>query len=247
MSWRARCSIIWPQLQASTDSSRAPDSFSSNWGKDIKVEIPETGISFSEGYRYLAGWLGHQTHITGEVYHTTNGVAVVTRVSGFPGVRFEGREADLDSLIARAADSVYSLTQPYRYAIYVGSVREERVRGEKLLHDLATNGSDADRPWAYSVWGEAALSQDNIVAALARARKAMALAPDIPLIVYNVAQIEANAGHDEQELEAAEHAASRARRLRRRQGDRAVGAHHRHASPRDDRGRNGRLRLRDGL
>jgi tetratricopeptide (TPR) repeat protein len=194
------------ELQAKTDSSRAPDTFSSNWGKDIKVEIPETGISFSEGYRYLAGWLGHQTHITGEVYHTTNGIALVTRVSGFPGARFEGREADLDSLVARAADSVYSQTQPYRYAIYVGSVREDRVRGEKLLRDLATNGSDADRPWAYSVWGEAALSQDNIVAALARARKAMALAPDIPLIVYNVAQVEASAGHDEQELEAAEHA-----------------------------------------
>jgi tetratricopeptide (TPR) repeat protein len=194
------------ELQAETDSSRAPDSYSSNWGKDIKVEIPETGISISEGYRYLAGWLGHQTHITGEVYHTTNGIALVTRVSGFPGVRLEGREADLDSLIARAAESVYGQTQPYRYAIYIGSVREDRVRGEKLLRDLATNGSDSDRPWAYSVWGEAALSQDNIVAALTRVRKAMALAPDIPLIVYNVAQVEANAGHDEQELEAAEHA-----------------------------------------
>jgi tetratricopeptide (TPR) repeat protein len=194
------------ELQAKTDSSRAPDTFSSDWGKDIKVEIPETGISISEGYRYLAGWLGHQTHITGEVYHTANGIALVTRVSGFPGVRFEGRESDLDSLIARAAESVYGQTQPYRYAIYIGAVREDHVLGEKLLRDLATNGSDADRPWAYSVWGGVALNRDNIVAALARARKAMALAPDIPLIVYNVAQAEANAGHDEQELEAAEHA-----------------------------------------
>jgi tetratricopeptide (TPR) repeat protein len=194
------------QLQAETDSSRAPDTFSSNWGKDIKVEIPETGISIGEGYRYLAGWLGHQTHITGEVYHTTNGIALVTRVSGFPGVRFEGREADLDALIARAAESVYGQTQPYRYAIYIGSVREDHVLGEKLLRDLATSGSDADKPWAYSVWGEAALGANDIGAALYRARKAVALAPDIPLIDYNLAQVEASAGHDEQELEAAEHA-----------------------------------------
>ena len=194
------------QLQAETDSSRAPDTFSSNWGKDIKVEIPETGISISEGYRYLAGWLGHQTHITGEVYHTANGIALVARVSGFPGVRFEGRESDLDTLVARAADTVYSQTQPYRYAIYVGSVREDHIRGEKLLRDLVANGSDADRPWAYSVWGEAALAEDNIAAALYRVRKAAVLAPDIPLMSYNLAQVEATAGHDEQELEAMQHA-----------------------------------------
>ena len=190
------------ELQAKTDSSRAPDTFSSNWGKDIKVEIPETGISISEGYRYLAGWLGHQTHITGEVYHTTNGIALVTRVSGFPGVRFEGREADLDSLIARAADSVYSLTQPYRYAIYVGAVREDHVRGLKLLRDLAANGSDADRPWAYSILGDIA---DNADAALANARKAVTLAPDVPLFTYNLAQVESAAGHDEPVLDACEH------------------------------------------
>src|ERR1700678_1490299 len=188
-------------LQPKTDSSRAPDTFSSDWGKDIKVEIPETGISISEGYRYLAGWLGHQTHITGEVYHTTNGIALVTRVSGFPGVRFEGREADLDSLIARAADSVYSQTQPYRYAIYIGSVREERIRGAQLLRDLAANGSAADRPWAYSVLGDVA---DNTDVALADERKAVRLAPDIPLINYNLAQVEATAGHDAQELAACE-------------------------------------------
>ena len=190
------------ELQAKTDSSRAPDTFSSNWGKDIKVEIPETGISVSEGYRYLAGWLGHQTHITGEVYHTTNGIALVTRVSGFPGVRFEGREADLDSLIARAAENVYGQTQPYRYAIYVGAVREDHVRGRNLLRELAANGSASDRPWAYSILGDIA---DNADAALANARKAVTLAPDVPLFTYNLAQVESAVGHDELVLDACEH------------------------------------------
>src|SRR5215472_8997334 len=53
-------------MQAATDSGRPAESYSNSWGSDIKVEIPNTGISISEFYRYLATWLGKQTHIRGE-------------------------------------------------------------------------------------------------------------------------------------------------------------------------------------
>src|SRR5215469_7029709 len=35
-------------MQNSTKSARPADSYASNWGSDIKVEIPNTGISISE-------------------------------------------------------------------------------------------------------------------------------------------------------------------------------------------------------
>src|SRR5215470_7719533 len=66
-------------MQNATKSARPADSYASNWGSDIKVEIPNTGISISELYRYLASWLGHETHITGDVFRTTNGVTVIAR------------------------------------------------------------------------------------------------------------------------------------------------------------------------
>src|SRR5580704_14058725 len=44
-------------MQARTDSVRTPSSYASNFGNDIKVEIPDTGVSIAEAYRYLAGWL----------------------------------------------------------------------------------------------------------------------------------------------------------------------------------------------
>ncbi len=72
-------------LQNKTDSSRAAGSYTRDWGNDIKVEIPNTGISISEAYRYLVGWLGNQTHISGEVYRTDNGIALNVRVSGNAG------------------------------------------------------------------------------------------------------------------------------------------------------------------
>src|ERR1700722_13939261 len=109
------------QLQAQTDSSRAPSTYASDWGSQIKVEIPNTGVSIGEAYRYLAGWLGHQTHISGEIWRTEKGIALTVRTSRNSSLEFAGRESDLGALLERAAESVYGQTQPYRYAIYLTS------------------------------------------------------------------------------------------------------------------------------
>ena len=45
-------------------SSRAVQSYANNWGNNIKVEIPETGVSIGELADFLREWLGHDTHIT---------------------------------------------------------------------------------------------------------------------------------------------------------------------------------------
>ncbi|MBW8709355.1 MAG: hypothetical protein JF627_08880, partial [Alphaproteobacteria bacterium] len=49
------------QLQTATDSNRAARSYANDWGGDIKVEIPDTGVSIGEAYRFLKSWLGHET------------------------------------------------------------------------------------------------------------------------------------------------------------------------------------------
>ncbi|MEI9932471.1 MAG: hypothetical protein WDM89_18520 [Rhizomicrobium sp.] len=41
-------------MQAATGSARPAASYSNNWGNDIKVEIPDTGVSIGEVYRYLS-------------------------------------------------------------------------------------------------------------------------------------------------------------------------------------------------
>src|ERR1700761_3734034 len=50
-------------LQAKTVSSRAASSYANDWGKDIKVQIPETGVSIGQLNDYLHEWLGNETHI----------------------------------------------------------------------------------------------------------------------------------------------------------------------------------------
>jgi len=186
-------------LQAQTDSARAPNSYSSDWGKDIKIDIPNTGISIGEAYRYLADWLGHQTHITGEIYRTASGITLTTRVSGSGGIALNGSEDKLNNIVGDAAERIYRVTQPYRYAVYELS-HGHLAEADSVLQDLALNGSPSEKPWAYALWLYLPLNRDDIADALDRAHKAIELAPNLALAQINAAQVEADAGHDEQEL-----------------------------------------------
>ena len=78
------------RLQAATNSARPEASYSHGWGEDVKVEIPETGVSIGELQRLLRGWLGHETKIGGEVYRTPTGLGLTVRASDHPGDEVTG-------------------------------------------------------------------------------------------------------------------------------------------------------------
>jgi len=82
-------------FQAQTVTARASESYANNWGNDIKVQIPNTGVSIGEFNRALHQWLGHETHISGEVYRTPTGLALSARVGGESTPAFAGNEADI--------------------------------------------------------------------------------------------------------------------------------------------------------
>jgi predicted Zn-dependent protease len=188
-------------IQGKIDSIRAPGSYSSNPGDPIKVEIPDTGISIGEAYRFLQGWLGTQTHITGEITRDANGLVLTARVGGDVAARIAGSPRDLDALIARAAESIYSRTQPYRYANYLLG-RGRFADAEKTIRDLALNGPARERPWAYTLWATFAQFTGDLPDALFRAQKAVELGPRLVLPEGNLRGIEAAFGHDERELAA---------------------------------------------
>ena len=162
------------ELQSKTVTRRPAASYADDWGRDIKVEIPETGVSIGELNRYLRDWLGGETRITGEVVRTPAGLAVTARAGAAAGRRFEGPEADLDKLIGLAAESVYAQTQPYRYAVYLASTG----RADQALvayRRLAETGAPEDRPWAYVGWGAVLMERGDFEGAVGLIRKALAL------------------------------------------------------------------------
>jgi tetratricopeptide (TPR) repeat protein len=163
-------------MQAETDSVRPPSSYSNNWGDDIKVQIPETGVSVGELNRYLRAWLGNETRITGEVYISPAGLAVTARAGSDAAPTFEGPEHELDRLLQKAAEQIYARTQPYRYAMYL----EEHGKMDDaiaILAKLAASASRSERAWAYIGWSIALSDQGRIVESAERARDAIRADP----------------------------------------------------------------------
>ena len=149
-------------MQASTQSQRPPQSYSNNWGSDLHVEIPETGVSIGELQIFLRGWLGHDTHISGEVWRTANGIAVTVRTNTSAGETVTGAEADLDGLMQQAAESVYRTTQPYRYANFLDrnafrpGAPLRIAEAEAIYRRLIYDPNPIERAWAWNGLGNLA-------------------------------------------------------------------------------------------
>jgi tetratricopeptide (TPR) repeat protein len=152
-------------MQDATDSARAPQSYANNWGNNIKVEIPETGVSIGELQRFLKDWLGHDTHIAGEVWRTQTGIAVTAREGGEAGATFIGTENDLDGLMQKAAEHAYSVTQPYRYANFIlyqrdTSFADRAVGATAIYRKLLAGPSALEQAWAWNGLGTIESSRD---------------------------------------------------------------------------------------
>jgi tetratricopeptide (TPR) repeat protein len=136
---------------ASADSDRPAQSFLNNWDSEIKVEIPETGLTFGEFEKLLREKLGRISHVSGEVMRTPTGVTLTARMGQEPPQTFTGAQADFDALAQKAAEAVFHQSQPYRYAEYL----DEHGRSEEafqVISELATSGPTSERGWAYASW-----------------------------------------------------------------------------------------------
>ncbi|MGI9169032.1 MAG: hypothetical protein ACR2FH_02480, partial [Caulobacteraceae bacterium] len=194
-------------LDAQAQSVRAASSYKNNWGGDIKVEIPTTGISLGELDRWLKNTLGRGTIISGNVYRpgggpTSGGLTVTVRAGESPPAVASGADADLDSLIGRAAEAVYAATQPYRYSKYLenhGRIPEALAVARRLAIGAPET---AERAWAFGQVANLLGLQGDLQGGVAAAREALSLKPDLAIGAFNLAGAEQMLGHDAAALRA---------------------------------------------
>jgi tetratricopeptide (TPR) repeat protein len=189
-------------MQTATMSDRPADSYQYNWGSDIKVEIPETGLDLRAVSKYLRDRFGHSNRISGEVIRTQNGIAVTARFGDAPPATLTGQESDFDELAGKAAEAVYRTSQPYRFAQFL-SGQNRNAEAFSVIADLATNGPQNERGWAYIEWGMLDL---NAHGDLDSARKHCLRGLAYSGALTDSAEIclvgeEVWSGHDEKELE----------------------------------------------
>ena len=101
---------------------------------DIRIEIPNTGVSLDEVDRLFRSWLSRETTVTGEIAEPRSGpdagaLVLTVRVGNAPGGRVLTRTGDMDALLAAGAEQVYEVhaLEGYLRWLMSGSRRTEAL------------------------------------------------------------------------------------------------------------------------
>ena len=190
------------QLQDQSYSVRTSLAFHGAEQRELKLAIPETGVSLGEVQRLLVQWLGHEVQVDGQVQASGDAVTLAVRSGDQPLITAAGAAADMGALVDKAADQAFARSQPYRYARYLqisGRIQEALARYQAL----ALTGDAEDSAWATEAWGALIARQGDLAAGAAKEYAGARAAPDFVLYWGNLVGIEAGLGHDEAALSAA--------------------------------------------
>jgi len=190
------------EMQAVTSSERPADTYQNDWGADLELAIPDVGFTVGGLQRLLNAELGHASHLSGEVFRAGDDVTIKARIGGEPPRTFTGSRNDVDSLLQKAAEAVYSGSQPYRFAEYLQ--QHDRVaEAVEVATELAHTGPIAERPWAYAELGEFDFLAGDLSAAVEPLRKSLAFNDDASFVttMSYLVGVDCWLGHEEALLE----------------------------------------------
>jgi tetratricopeptide (TPR) repeat protein len=143
------------RLQAATQSNSEKRHLSNAWTGDIKVEVPETGVSIGDVDRMLKARFGHDLRIDGDLVQTNAGaLALTVRGDGVLPKTFTGAAGELDRLTTEAAEYVYGQSEPSLYSSYLSSVgrNADAIAFIKGIYATAAKG---ERPYLLNTWANA--------------------------------------------------------------------------------------------
>lgn len=163
-----------------SSSWRAGSNLRRDWGEDLRVEVPQTGVSLGDAQRWLRRRLGNETLVRGEVVHSAGGLALTARAANMPGDTQIGSVADLDNLLTETAEQLFRRTQPFQYAAYLQNLdRLDEARAAAAA--LSRSGPDKERAWGNVLLTYIAYRQGDLSGSLAAAATARRLNPDLPV------------------------------------------------------------------
>jgi tetratricopeptide (TPR) repeat protein len=175
-------------------TTQAANSYRSGGAQELRVEIPETGISIGELNRFMREWLGHETHVSGDLVHAAKGLSLTLRYGGAPGTSTNG--GDLDELIQKSAEHLFAASTPLRYGEYLMQ-HDRTVEALAAIIPLTVVGSDKERALAYADWAQLLLTEGDYLGGLEKSREAVRLDPQNPTAMGWLQAAEGHLGHEE--------------------------------------------------
>ena len=115
---------------------------------ETRVEIPETGISLDQLDHYLRDWLGHETHVRGELVQNGDQLTLTVRYGDQPGTTATGSTKDMDKLLEQSAENLFKAVQPLRFADYL-SQHGHLDEGAAIAKALTQKENNKDAALAY--------------------------------------------------------------------------------------------------
>ena len=166
--------------------------------EEAHVEIPETGVSIGELDHYLHGWLGHATHVTGDLVRNGKGLSLTVRFGDQPGLTASGVPDQLDGLIQKTAENIFRAARPLRFADYLSS-RGRFAEAESIARGETYTGGDEYRSLAYVSLSVVDYFRGNEPAMKRDSELAIALNPENLIAWYTLQGAWSDKGHDEDE------------------------------------------------
>ncbi len=168
-------------------------------GNDIRVDIPDTGISLGEVWRLLRHWLGHEKHLTGSLRELPDG-KIALHAAFADGTRLDvsGPAGDLDKLEQDLAEQVFTHFDPSNVVLYLWATgRPEDALKQAERDALSVTGRERQAD-SYSLWSNLTRSiTGDIPLSIERIRISLALDPKIAVAHNEYASEELLLGHDE--------------------------------------------------
>ncbi len=179
-------------------SAETQRSVSGDWGHDISIQIPETGVSLSQVDEWLRGRLGHQRRVTAEVMQGEDGrLTLVARSGAYALPAQTGAMADLPAMLQKTAEALYAHEQPASYDSYL----ENQGRWDDQLDfgkALTGSRSRADQALGYTAIAKVLVHRGDRTGALAAYQRAANIDPTVtPDTLRNLENLETNLGHPE--------------------------------------------------
>jgi len=175
---------------------------SKNGADDIRVDIPDTGVSLGEVWRLLRRWLGHEQHLTGSLRELPDGkVALHAAFADGTMLDVSGPAGDLDKLEQDLAEQVFAHFDPSNVVLYLwGTGRPQEALKQAERDALSVTGRQRQAD-SYSLWSDATRNiTGDIPLSVQRIRISLALDPKLQAAHNEYAGEEHLLGDDERAL-----------------------------------------------
>ncbi len=142
------------RLQNATHTSVAAKRDLSNaWSNEVKIALPESGISLGEVSELLKARFGDDLHISGNLVQTETGTLELTvRGTKVPAKTFSGAIGDIAKLQTDAAQYVFAESQPVLWATYL-AVPGHYEESIDFARKRVAKADPGDRPYLLNIWG----------------------------------------------------------------------------------------------